>query len=187
MTDDRIFPLKHSVTRKIEFLYQDIVKDLKNLVSESNFVFPVDTLHKPAKISKGENYNQYPYMVLDYPRLFSRKDVFAMRTIFWWGHYFSNAFILGGDSLKLYKSRLSEKINFLKTSSWYICVHPTPWKLETHSDNYRELSKIEDNDIKIIIDNKKFLKLAAIYPVSHYEKLRGYTSTFLSGILELLT
>jgi uncharacterized protein (DUF1015 family) len=34
------------------------------------------------KISKGENYEGLPYVMLDYPRCFSREDVFAVRSFF---------------------------------------------------------------------------------------------------------
>jgi hypothetical protein len=41
------------------------------------------------KISKGENYLGFPWVMLDYPRYFHQKHGhFAFRVFFWWGHYF---------------------------------------------------------------------------------------------------
>ena len=48
-----------------------------------------DVLKPAPKIFKGENYQGLPYVMLDYPRSFGKEDTFAVRTMFWWGHYFS--------------------------------------------------------------------------------------------------
>src|SRR5271169_1886033 len=40
------------------------------------------------KISRGEQYKGMPWVMLDYPRVFGKEDVCAIRTMFWWGHYF---------------------------------------------------------------------------------------------------
>ena len=41
------------------------------------------------KISKGENYQGMPWVMLDYPRFFNKHEGHcAMRTFFWWGHYY---------------------------------------------------------------------------------------------------
>src|SRR5437762_7300116 len=43
-----------------------------------------EVLRPSAKISKGENYHGLPYLILDFPRFFEHKDIFAIRTMFWW-------------------------------------------------------------------------------------------------------
>ena len=58
------------------------------------------------KISKGENYRGLPYVMLDYPRLFGREEVLAIRTFFWWGHGFSVTLHLKGG----YRERISAGI-----------------------------------------------------------------------------
>jgi hypothetical protein len=41
------------------------------------------------KISRGENYHGFPWVMLDYPRSFDKeKGHCAMRTLFLWGHYY---------------------------------------------------------------------------------------------------
>jgi hypothetical protein len=49
-----------------------------------------------AKISKGENYRGLPYAVLDYPRIAGGEDLFFIRSMFWWGHFFSSTLQLAG-------------------------------------------------------------------------------------------
>src|ERR1700744_546088 len=58
-------------------------------------------MRKEPKISKGENYKGLPWVMLDYPRVFGREEVFAIRTMFWWGHGFSVTLHLKGKFQKL--------------------------------------------------------------------------------------
>ena len=51
---------------------------------------------KEPKISKGENYKGLPWVMLDYPRVFGKEDVYAIRTFFLWGHAFSITLHLKG-------------------------------------------------------------------------------------------
>jgi hypothetical protein len=67
---------------------------------------PQELTAVPPKISKGENYLGLPYVVLDYPRLFGKEDVFAIRSFFWWGHYFTCTLHLKGTWKAYYQHRL---------------------------------------------------------------------------------
>ena len=51
---------------------------------------------KEPKISKGENYKGLPWVMLDYPRVFGKEDVYAIRIFFWWGHAFNVTLHLKG-------------------------------------------------------------------------------------------
>ena len=59
------------------------------------------------KISRGEKYEGLPYLVLDYPRNFSRENILAIRTFFWWGKHCSVTLHCRGEYLDTVKSRLS--------------------------------------------------------------------------------
>lgn len=55
----------------------------------------------PPKISKGEKHEGMPWVVLDYPRVFSSSLGYcALRTFFWWGHYFSIQWMVSGTFYK---------------------------------------------------------------------------------------
>ena len=64
------------------------------------------SLNSSPKISKGENYKGLPWLVLDYPRYFNKEDIFAIRTLFWWGNFFSITLHISGK----YKMRYEKKI-----------------------------------------------------------------------------
>lgn len=52
------------------------------------------------KVSRGENFNGYPFIVLDCPRINDTQSEVICRTIFWWGHHWSLHFALQGKALK---------------------------------------------------------------------------------------
>ena len=62
-----------------------------------NFFCNLAIVQSTPKIAKGENYLQLPYVLLDYPRCFDKENIFAIRTMFWWGNFFSITLHLSGS------------------------------------------------------------------------------------------
>ncbi len=186
LQNGHFFDLKYQITGKISNLFSEIEQNLKKTVSQSSYPFDPNVFLKAGKISRGENYNHCPYIVLDYPRLFVKNNIFALRTIFWWGHFYSNSFILSGKSLHENRSRLKDKITELKDTSWLICQYRTPWKLENEPDNYVKLSEIETGSLEKLIENHPFIKISALYSLQEYDKLSENTCFFFKRILDLL-
>ncbi len=61
------------------------------------------------KISRGENYEGLPYLILDYPRLFDISNIFTIRIMFWWGNFFS-------ITLHLAESYKNENLNQIENA-----------------------------------------------------------------------
>ena len=97
MGDTDFLLTKARVSQKVQTLLNQTHDQLKQYVAAERFTFPEGTSAQAGKIARGENYRQLPYLLLDYPRLFAREDVFALRTMFWWGQFFSVTFQLGGE------------------------------------------------------------------------------------------
>ena len=72
----------------------------------------------PAKLSKGENLNGLPYRVMDFPRIFKQEDVFAIRTLVWWGKQISVTLHLKGKYLKQFKLPLISSLATLKSKEY---------------------------------------------------------------------
>jgi hypothetical protein len=184
--DHRIFDLKAGIISKITRLFSGIEEQLHTDLESVKFDFPDNCRLRSGKISKGENYRNCPYLVLDYPRLFSKKDIFSIRTIFWWGHYFSNAFIIGGNSYHKYIDRFIEESERLRKTGWYLCVHHNPWKLELDDSNFRPFSDLSSAEIMEHMKRYTFLKVAAVYPVDQYRSLDTNTTAFTSRLFSYL-
>lgn len=116
------------------------------------------------KISRGENYRGLPWVMLDYPRLFGRDDVFAIRTLFWWGHSFSVTLHLKGR----YKERFGPVVRGrwaeLAAAGFHVGVSEDEWRHEHVPENYAVVSGAEDMEREA-----DFLKLSAAVGLDRWE------------------
>lgn len=87
---------KHAIIDKVYQLFGALAQDMQACLQQPHGL-PDAVLQPSPKISKGEQYRRMPWVVLDYPRYFSRENVCAVRSFFWWGHYFSSTLQLKGQ------------------------------------------------------------------------------------------
>jgi len=170
VTDSSFFLLKHSITKKITGLFGEMEVELKGQIS--GYGIEYDGLNISAgKIFRGENYQLYPYILLDYPRLFSTQSVFAFRTMFWWGHEFSYTLHLQGHAFERYSEEIYNRLETLIGKDVYYCINDTPWQYNFEEDNYRLLdNKISREEFL----SKPFLKLSRKLEASQFKKAAEY-------------
>ena len=80
------------------------------------------------KISKGEKYNDLPYVVLDFPAFFAKTGVFALRSFFLWGRGFVISLHISGDrkpTLKQSSKKLPKGVIIYSDEEW---KHERPQK-----------------------------------------------------------
>lgn len=119
------------------------------------------------KISRGENYKGLPWVVLDCPRAFGREDVLAIRTLFWWGHYFSVTLHLKGKYKDMYLPVIREHIHVLAGASFHLSISDDEWRHELDSDNYQPVAEGMDTTT---LDERTFLKLSAKCELDRWEE-----------------
>ena len=161
---------------------------LKEVLSNRKANLPANCLQRAGKISRGENYRGLPYLVLDYPRLLAKDDIFSFRSMFWWGNFFSCTLHLQGQSLQLYRTQLietlSRKATQLPSDTW-ICVNDTPWEYHYKPSNYKLLSETTPEELNQLL-NKDFVKLSRKIPLQQYERFPTFTSECLLQFLSCL-
>ncbi len=169
---DREFLLtKKSIQTKVYQLFNSVVDNIK----ENPRVIPQHLLRNP-NFSRGENYRDLPYFVLDYPNHFSRSDIFTIRSIVRWGHEFSFHLLVSGnfkDTLVL-EDIINEQLN----SPIWICVNDSPWEHYFEASNYKLINKITDTEIEGIL-RKDFRKIAFSFDL---EKLNLFTQLGIQSI-----
>src|SRR5262245_43273102 len=80
---------KNNIIEKVFEMFGDVAAGAGDIFKQHSASLPQEAFVQSPKISKGEKYLGLPYVMLDYPRLFTKDDVFAIRTLFWWGNFFS--------------------------------------------------------------------------------------------------
>jgi hypothetical protein len=187
LQDKSFFDLKHSATAKLVELFGDIERALKKDVGR--FGLDVEGLNiSSGKIFRGENYRQYPYLLLDYPRLFSTRSVFACRTMFWWGNEFSLTMHLQGQALEQHRDVIVNNFHRLESESVYFCVNDTPWQYDFGDGNYMFLENAGDlGECARLARTKPFIKLSRKLAITDYEKLLPFavdTAGLFLGMLK---
>jgi hypothetical protein len=170
LAEKDFFLVKNSATKKIIALFGEIEKTLKADFPGFDIDFP--GLNSSAgKIFRGENYLLFPYVMLDYPRLFSTSSVFAFRTMFWWGHEFSFTLHLQGEAFDTYSRSIIENMDQLKERDIYYCVNNTPWQYTFDDENYRPVEEATGDEVYL---TKKFIKLSRKISVERHDDVAEY-------------
>jgi len=126
---------KNSIIKKVVGLFAGLSGEYRAAL-EGSFGSP--------KISKGENYQGLPYVMLDYPRLFGREDILAIRTFFWWGHSFSVTIHLKGTYRDHYLPVLQQRWAELAAAGFHIGISEDEWRHEHIPETYRPIVSAED-------------------------------------------
>lgn len=184
ITDPAWILTKNSIMEKVVRMMARLSEEYREIWDAAR-VLPVRGL--PAldpgspKISRGENYNGLPWVMLDYPRIFGREDMLAIRTMFWWGHAFSVTLHLKGRYRAMLLPALVRDRAGLAEAGFHVGVSEDEWRHEHVAGNYRPLRA--DADLEPALD---FLKLSARIGVEQWERVAETLSgwfTILVGIL----
>lgn len=127
-------------------------------------------LQSSPKISRGENYRGLPYLVLDYPRVFEQENVFAVRTLFWWGHFFSITLQLSGSYKIAAAQNLASAYRQLRRDGFFICISEDPWQHHFENDNYVPLEKTGKKRFEQMTGTHPFIKLAHQLPLIRWKE-----------------
>ena len=150
---------KRSVMEKVGVLLGDLAAGYRPLA-------PDPWKDRFPKISRGENYRGLPYMILDYPAVFDRNDILAVRTLFWWGHYFSLTLHLKGRYQRLYSGRVLEGIRSSAQGGWRVSVSDDEWVHAVHDSAYVPAEEWEPG----VSEGKPYLKTAVMVPLENWEQ-----------------
>jgi hypothetical protein len=111
---------KQRIIEKVYQLFGSLSLEMQSSIMRMQRLLPAEILQSSPKISKGEQYEALPYVVLDYPRCFSKEHVFAIRTFFWWGNYFSISLHLKGKYQQQFARKIEQAIKEKKMEGYYV-------------------------------------------------------------------
>jgi hypothetical protein len=124
------------------------------------------------KISKGEKHRELPWVMLDYPRCFDKASgQLAVRTFFWWGHFFSIQLQASGNFYKPVADVILNSSNF---QTWDCGITEDPWDMRLPNSAWTSLEK---ND-SATGQPAHVIKLAKKIPISRWESLSGFSEDF---------
>ncbi len=169
---------KRKAIKEISLLLTDLNYQLIQLLQQ--FQVNERILQKHGKISSGENYRLFPYLVLDYPRIFNKENVFAFRSMFWWGHYFSFTFHASGNFIS--DININKLENDIKGKNFFWCIHPSPFHYYFEKDNYIPIEEANT----YINENRNFIKISRMLQLSEINSIIDYGIETYRIILDAL-
>jgi len=185
-TDPQVILTKNAVIDKVYQLFGKLSREMQmqlhSIEKELN-----EVLETPAKISRGESYLDLPYVILDYPRYFRPHDIFAIRTMFWWGNFFSMTLHLKGNYREHYHQRIIEKFDKIRQLGFFAAIGPDEWEHHFGDDNYLPVEIIEADEWMTLFDARDFTKIALKFPVSDFNNMEKILPDASQKIISILT
>ncbi|CAN5498591.1 hypothetical protein BH11BAC2_BH11BAC2_12850 [soil metagenome] len=182
------FLRKKSLSEKVMLLLGECSIAIQHSLKDFPEVLPAGMIDLTPKISKGENLLAAPWFMLDYPRYFKAEDIFAVRTLCWFGHYFSITLHLSGVFVDRYKDRFATQLDLFKDGDYYICIQENQWDHHFGSENYQSidayLQEIEGK--QSIPNNKGFLKISKKIAFEQWENLPEISSQTTQLFMKVL-
>lgn len=177
---------KNEIILKVKHLLQDLLQNQQDYIQSLRHQLPEEILRPSPKISKGENYKGLPYLILDYPRFFEQKDIFAIRTMFWWGNFFSITLHLSGNYKILFTEKIINGYNALKEKEFYVCSQEEQWDHHFENYNYMPLSEWSRNDFERKINSGSFIKIANKISLNQWDDAQHHLLEYFKLINKVL-
>jgi len=175
---------KRSIIQKVCELFGELHNIYKGIYISSQFSIPDFDKNSAAKISKGENYEGLPYVIMDYPAIFSKEKIFAIRTMFWWGNFFSISLHLSGKFFQLSNDggRLT---HYLKQNEFYICINEDQWQHSFEPSNYRSSELTDNKKINEILTGD-FFKISKKIELNDWDNVSVFLVKTFMEIMEFV-
>lgn len=180
VTDASWILTKNSIIQKVFVLFGELSKAWQSdavLQQLSSHITEV-----PPKISKGENYEGLPYVMLDYPRCFSKEDVFAIRTFFWWGNFFSITLHLKGKYKVQFEQVIAAAISNGELNNAWINYAEEEWAHHFENTNMNPVQLTEAAELK----DKKVLKLAYKLDLNNWDSAEEFLKKVFDQYMHIL-
>ena len=155
---------KHRIINKVYELLGNVAGEMQLAAASFYTCTGPGVWQNTPKISKGEQYEQLPYVVLDYPRVFTRQDVFAVRNFFWWGHYFTSTLHLKGHYAETYATAIAT--NLSNTNNLFLAYGNNEFNFTIE----KEYSRCDTGNwpTAAALKEMPFIKLAVVCPLQQW-------------------
>jgi hypothetical protein len=175
---------KHKIIEKVYALLGEQAASMQKAILNS--FLPDEIKATTPKISKGENYLLFPYVMLDYPRYFNKENTMAIRTFFWWGKSVSLHLLLSGNYKEAATNKLLEQFSFLQEQNYSICISETPWQHHFEAENYLPIKQISANEFSDILNRKLFVKIGKEIPLAQWDAVPDFIEKSFLEMLEII-
>jgi hypothetical protein len=186
VNDADLILTKNAILKKVNQLLGNLQAKQQEVVRLQARGLPEKVSGTSPKISKGENYKGLPYLILDYPRYFNHENILAVRTMFWWGNFFSVTLHLSGDTKKEAEEKLIASFQTLREKGFFCYRNEDQWEHHFENENYRLLSEMSKNDFEKAVREKPFIKIANKISLQKWDDAEEILQGYFEEIIAML-
>jgi hypothetical protein len=186
ITNSDVILTKNRIIEKVYALFGLLSEEYRKILNEHTGNLPVEIFNKPPKIYKGEQYLGLPYVMMDYPRCFFKNDVFAIRSFFWWGNYFSITLQLSGQYLEMFAANIIKHLKSSSIEDYFLGVNDSAWEHHFEKDNYVLLKDYTAELVAKNFMNKPFIKIAKKLSLSEWNNAMEFYKKTYEELLGLM-
>lgn len=180
---DRQFLLtKKQIDAKVSALLLESQKALASSIKEQNLILPPGVSFNGRKIARGENHQDMPYWVSDFPAALGKDDIWDFRSLVWWGNEIIFSLLLKG------KHRQNVKLNYSAAhgESLYFSLHNDPWQPDFADNQHCLITPTSEEQIASHFARHDFIKVIDKYPLSQINHLPEISVTSFEKILRVV-
>ena len=156
ISDAEVMPAKHQIIKNIAHSFNELGVTLNTYFNKTQYF----------KVTKGDNYEGQPYVVLDYPILKKEELENKYRILFWWGNHIQVQYFLPAD-----------KIQALPVTCYtdWINVHPNVFNNNPQNSQFILLADLIANPQVF----PPLVKIVRIIPLTKFSKLEEIAIEFM--------
>jgi hypothetical protein len=152
---------KNNIIEKISHGFGNLAVQMQQQIAADQLRHEESIRLNSMKISRGEKYQGLPYVILDYPRIFGKEDILAIRTLFWWGNYYSITLHTKGRWQEIVLQNMIVHLDQLNRHSFYISFSGNEWSHNILDSNYIKLQYLSHQEILQKLPTADFIKLVS--------------------------
>lgn len=166
VTNPEIILTKNAVIEKVYTLLGEVAAQYVQETTHLPESLRGEWINPGPKISRGEQYQGLPWVMLDYPRQYASGNSKAIRSFFWWGHGFSIHLILQGKYREQWVRNSAHWIQ-QAADNWYIDLGSDPWQ-----HHYREQNCLPVKNVDAAkVATHPFIKYSCWFPMETWNEL----------------
>jgi hypothetical protein len=177
---------KNGIIAKVIAVFGQLAQEYRQILEDNMTQLPAETVSFSPKVSRGEQYKGLPYVMLDCPRVFSKADVFAVRTFFWWGNHFSLTLHLKGKYKHAFQEKILKRVRFFSENDYFISISEDEWRHDFGKENYMHANGAA-LEFEQIIKQKEFIKLAKAWPLNQVNEMELLFKSEFAKVIKVLT
>lgn len=175
---------KNRIIHKVYQLFGSLAESYRQYSGNTFSFLPV--IQHP-KIARGENYKELPYVMLDYPRYFTHTDIFAVRTMFWWGNDLSITLHLRGEYKELFGRRVVEVLSNSEEENWYVQTMGDEWQHHYSADTHKHFDLADNGILQNMVETSSFTKLSSFLSLKRWNEAEEVLSEKFTEIVTAIT